>query len=253
MPIPETILDHPILSARYFFPRRDPLANPFLVEVEGATLACHYEETDPGARTLVHFHGNGEVAADYLHDFVGAMTHLGWNVFLAEYRGYGTSTGTPSLGVMLEDVAGIFEALGRNESDLVVYGRSVGSIYALEWAHRYPGIAGLILESGIADVLERILLRVTPEELGTGREDLETAVANRLDHRAKLRRFEGPTLVIHAADDDLVPPSHGRRLHEWSGAPPEHRILFDQGGHNGVISRNWSAYLQVLERFLGSV
>ena len=249
----EQILDHPILGDRYFFPRRAPLANPFPVEVEGATLACHLESAPPDVGTLVHFHGNGEVVADYLPDFARALTATGWNLFLAEYRGYGSSTGTPGLRVMLDDVEGIFTALGKSASELVVYGRSVGSIYAIEFANRYPGIAGLVLESGIADVLERIRLRVIPEELGVTETQLATAVAGCLDHRAKLGRYEGPTLVIHARDDDLVGPSHGRRLHEWSGADPENLVLFERGGHNGVVSVNWTAYLATLQGFLDGI
>ena len=54
--------------------------------------------------------------------------------FLAEYRGYGGSTGEPSLVAMLDDVDAIFSALGRPAGELVVYGRSIGSIYAIEFA-----------------------------------------------------------------------------------------------------------------------
>ena len=90
---------------------------------------------------------------------------MGWDLLLAEYRGYGGSTGEPLLGRMLDDVEAVLRAAGPPER-LVVFGRSVGSLFALEAVARCPGVAGLVLESAIADPLERLLLRVTPRELG---------------------------------------------------------------------------------------
>jgi hypothetical protein len=55
------ILDHPIISQRYFFPRADSLNEPFRVETKGVELLCHRSAGDP---MVVHFHGNGEVVAD---------------------------------------------------------------------------------------------------------------------------------------------------------------------------------------------
>jgi hypothetical protein len=76
------VLDHPLISARYFFPTRAELPNPFWVEVGPARLACYYQPY-PEAKTIVHFHGNGEVVADHLTGLVAALEQLGYNCFLA--------------------------------------------------------------------------------------------------------------------------------------------------------------------------
>ena len=77
------ILDHPIISQRYFFPRRSPLDDATLVDCGEATLACYRLDRHPDAPTVVHFHGNGEIVADYLPDFAEALLDLGVNVFFA--------------------------------------------------------------------------------------------------------------------------------------------------------------------------
>ena len=82
-----SLLDHELISQRYFFPRRTPLADAVEVEVDGATLACHAHRPHPNAPTLVHFHGNGEVVADYLPDFVESLAAVGLNTFFADQRG----------------------------------------------------------------------------------------------------------------------------------------------------------------------
>src|SRR5215470_10038677 len=95
---PSTMLDHPLVSSRYFFPRREAFPNPHWVDAaDGSRLACSYHAVNPAAITVVYFHGNGEVVADYLPGFPDWLRQAGYNVLLAEYRGYGMSTGQPAL------------------------------------------------------------------------------------------------------------------------------------------------------------
>lgn len=247
------MLDHPLLSGRYFLPRRVPLPGACWVELPGGDrLACHRSGPPGEGGVLLHFHGNGEVVADNLA-LVPHLAALGPSVFLAEYRGYGASTGTPRLGAMLDDTEAIFQAVGAPESRVVVYGRSVGSLYALEVAARHPGIAGLVLESGIADVLERLLLRADPAELGATREQLAAAVAGRLDHRAKLGAYRGPLLILHAAHDHLVDVTHAERNHAWSSSPVKRLVVLPRGDHNSILGENWEAYWEALSEFVGVV
>lgn len=243
------ILDHPLIGMRYFFPREGSLPHPFWVDCGDVRLACHYHEVDPGARTLVHFHGNGEIVDDYLGDFVERIGRMGCNCLLAEYRGYGRSEGEPQLGKMLSDVEPIIRSLGRPVSQMIFFGRSVGSIFAIEAAARFPEAAGLVLESAVADVRERLLLRIEPSDLGIGREEFDAVVARRLDHRAKLSAYPGPVLVMHTRHDGLVGVSHGERLHEW--APGEKRLkIFPRGNHNDILFVNAREYFALLEEFL---
>lgn len=248
---PATVLDHPLISERYFFPRPDPPRARLDVDAGDATLACALHRASPEGRTVVHFHGNGEVVADWQDGFPEAIGRMGWDLLLAEYRGYGASTGAPRLGRMLDDVAAVLRAAGPPEK-LVIFGRSVGSIFALEAVARCPGVAGLVLESGIADPLERLLLRVTPRELGVQAADLEAAVAARLDHRRKLAAYRGPVLVMHTRHDGLVDPSHGERLAAWAGGGATLRV-FEAGDHNSILLENQGEYLELLEGFLASV
>ena len=180
----ESILNHPLISQQYFFPRPDGFEQPFWVDCGQIRLGCYYHRPHPGAKTVVHFHGNGEVVSDYLTDFVPAINRLGYNCFLAEYRGYGLSSGRPALVDMLADVEQIITAIGQPPEKLVLFGRSVGSIYARHGVSCFPNIAGLIIESGIADPLERLLLRVDPREVGATLEQLEAAAAKTLNHQA---------------------------------------------------------------------
>ncbi len=242
---PSSLLDHPLIGRRYFFPRRAPIPEPFWIDAGDARLACSlHRVSDPDAPTIVHFHGNGEVVADWLDGFPERVAALGCNLLLAEYRGYGSSTGTPRLGRMLDDVEPVVRAAGPAER-VIPFGRSVGSIFALEAAHRFPQAAGLVIESGIADVLERLLLRVEPRELDASPEELAAAVHERLDHRRKMSAYRGPVLVMHALFDDLVPVTHGERLAGWAGGSVTVK-LFDRGHHDTILAENEEPYFAAL-------
>jgi len=244
-----SLLDHPLISQRYFFPRYDTFAEPFWIDCGQARLACYYSRNHPDARTIVHFHGNGEVVGDYLRDFVPLFDRMGYNIVLAEYRGYGMSSGAPALVGMLGDVERIVAAIDQAPEKLVFFGRSVGSIYAIHATHRFSNAAGLILESGIADPLERLLLRVAPRELKVTPETFEATVSHDLNHQAKLASFKGASLIMHTCYDGLVDVSHGERLYQWVSQPKTLKI-FDQGNHNSIQSLNYQAYFQLIRTFL---
>jgi len=244
-----TILNHPLISARYFFPRQGHFPNPFWIDCGDARLACSYHEIDPAAKTLVHFHGNGEIVDDWRGDFVEIIQQMGCNVFLAELRGYGQSTGEPQLGKMLSDVVPTVEALQRPASELIFFGRSVGSIFAIEAAARFPEAAGLVIESGVADVKERLLLRVTPRELGVSVAEFESEIEEYLNHRKKMTSYPGPVLILHTQNDGLVDVSHGQRLYDWAGGRKSIKI-FPHGNHNDIMIVNAREYFSRLMQFL---
>ena len=249
--MPRSILEHPTLSRRYFSPRREAPSDIFWIECKEARLACAYVAPHPAALTLVHFHGNGEVVADCLPEFAADLTALGVNVLFVEYRGYGASSGEPGLARLLNDVPAIVKALPVTPSQLVAFGRSLGSLYAIELVHCFPESAGLIIESGIADPLERILLRVRPEDVDTNAPELAAEVRARLDPQAKLHAYTGPVLVLHAKEDTMVDSSHAMRNASYARRASLH--LLPEGDHNSIFEDNREEYLAALSEFLKGI
>ncbi len=250
----DSLLNHPVISERYFFPRPARLSRSRdFIASDKAVLRCFEHRHREDAKTLVHFHGNGEVVNDYIPDYTDAIAALGVNLLMVEYRGYGGSDGTPELARMLDDVRAVREQCRLAPEQTVVYGRSVGAIFAVEWASQAPEIAGLILESGVADPLQRLSIRLSPSELGVSANELEAACRERLDHRRKLSGYFGPLLLLHAEDDSLVTIEHAHMHQEWAGSRLKEAVFFERGDHNGIIAQNWSAYLAAIEGFLGQL
>lgn len=246
---PQDLLHHPLIGSRYFFPRRDAVPDPFWIRCGEVSLACLYARHQADAPTIIHFHGNGETAADWGADLAAPLVQRGYNCLLVEYRGYGASGGTPALGALLADVGPILEAIDTPLSRCVFFGRSVGSLFALEAAARAPQAAGLVLESAIADPEERLRLRVSPAELGVSDAAFSAQIQARLDPRPKLQAFGGAVLVLHTEADALVSVRHAQQLYDWAQEPKSiHR--FPRGGHNDILWQNFSAYWDALDTFL---
>jgi hypothetical protein len=77
---------------------------------------------------------------------------------------------------------------------------------------RHPQVAGVILESGIANITERFFMRVQPEELGMSTTTLIDELQHHFDYAANLRGNQGRTLVLHTRHDELVHVHHAELL-----------------------------------------
>ncbi len=244
-----SLLDRGGASAQIFFPRPDPSPTPdgatdHLVEVDdGVAIAARRYETDPAGPTIVYFHGNGEVIGD--HDGIAPLYHsIGANLFVFEFRGYGRSSGSPTIEHLVADGA----VCGRRALELLerdgfvgrrfVMGRSLGANPALEVAARVPGYDGLILESGAGNVARFVnRLGLQPGA------DLDRLVAA---HEAKLATITMPSLIIHGLADDLVPVDTALATAECLTGSQVTTELVPGAGHNDLLLVDPGRYIDAI-------
>lgn len=72
--------------------------------------------------TVIHFHGNAQNMTAHF-SFVAWLPREGFNVFVFDYRGYGTSPGTPSRQGVYEDSCAALQYL-RSRPDIDKIGRA---------------------------------------------------------------------------------------------------------------------------------
>jgi alpha-beta hydrolase superfamily lysophospholipase len=245
-----SILDHPAVSGRYLFPQPRKVHQPFIVPVDGAELACYQHIINPDALTLVHFHGNGEAVADYVPDVAEDFAALGLNCLLVEYRQYGGSTGDAKLVAMLGDGAAAVAAAGLVPEGVVAFGRSIGSLYAIELVNRLPQIAGLIIESGIADPGERFLTYADLSAAGIGEREVVEETKRHFNHKKKLAGYRGPLLIMHTENDGLIDISHAERNYAWAASPQKRLLRLPRGNHNSIMGLNRPDYFKAIAAFI---
>jgi len=253
-----SLLDRGGVSAQIFFPRPDPSPTPagatdHVVEVgDGVTIAARRYEIDAHGPTIVYFHGNGEVIGD--HDGIAPLYHsIGANLFVFEFRGYGRSTGTPTMEHLVADGARCgqraLDLLDRDGFDgpRLVMGRSLGANPALEVAARVPGYCGLILESGAGNVGRFVSRLGLPPSA-----ELDRLVAA---HEAKLATITVPTLIIHGLADDLVPIGNAVATAALLTGSEVTTEFVEGAGHNDLLWVDPGRYIesiaQLIERAQG--
>ncbi len=251
-------IDRDEILAYLFYPRReesrgrggahfDELAIP---TGDGAVIGGRFYAANLSDPTILFFHGNGEIVADY-EDLASVYTRLGAGFMPVDYRGYGISTGSPSVAAMMSDCHSVFEfakeylnAKGHS-GPLVVMGRSLGSASALELASSYPGdVAALVIESGFAYILPLMrLLGIRVEGLGVTEEGT-------FNHLEKIKGYAGPTLIIHAEHDHIIPLSDGRALFAAAGSKNKRFLKIPGANHNNIFMFGAEEYIEAVAEIL---
>lgn len=248
-------LDRPEFLRFVFYPRGDftpppPNSTDHLIPVESdISISCRFHVHSQSSPSILFFHGNGEVVSDY--DYLAHLyNELGINLFVADYRGYGLSGGTPTLTNMVADAHRIFEGFGdilrqgHYSGDLFVMGRSLGSMPAVELAFNYgEQIKGLIIESGGGSMVKMV------RRMGFSMESLGITDAE-FPNLAKIRAIALPTLIIHAESDSLIPLSEARNLFENAATKDKRLIIIPGANHNTIMLVGLETYFEAIRDFV---
>jgi pimeloyl-ACP methyl ester carboxylesterase len=169
------------------------------------------------------------------------------NVVGYDYTGYGLST--QSYSPKEEHCYGDVEALIYQIRDvhhipinqMVMFGKSLGSGPTVHIGSMFD-VRGVIVESGFLSGLEVVL---------------DAWLAYLLQHvdifrnRYKMDKIRCPVLVMHGKQDEIVHFSHAEILSTLTKVPTY--TYFIDAGHNDLLFRDFSGYIDVLKHFLDVV
>ncbi|MDP1823998.1 MAG: alpha/beta hydrolase [Archangium sp.] len=242
-----SLFDSDAFNSNCFFPRADASEPPagaqdFQVPVPGASLHLRWHRSLEHAPTVLLFHGNGEVVSDY--DDASPWAALRLNLAICDFRGYGRSTGRPTLRSLIADapvVAGFVGA--RTDRPVIVMGRSLGSACALAlFGSAHPAVSGVVLESGFVDLDGLVRRRgLAPPARYTAEE------SSLFDPRPKVMKGRVPLLIIHGEEDRAIDAGEAREAHRLATTPNKRLALIPRRGHNDLSASPsyWEALAQV--------
>ncbi|PRP90170.1 Alpha/beta hydrolase family protein [Enhygromyxa salina] len=208
---------------------------------DGETLSAWYLPAAPGGAleqlpwVVLYCHGNGGNIGGRMGVLTG-LRALGLSVLIFDYRGYGHSSGRPTVAGTRLDVLAAWRYLvderGYEPSEIVMWGRSLGGAVAIDQAARVTEAgmppAALVVESSFTSTLD--IGRELYPWLPVG------WFGRKLDYpsRERIGEVTAPVLLAHSPDDDLIPAEHGQALREAAAAGSALRVEFVElgGGHN---------------------
>jgi|WetSurSiteA1Bulk_404760.scaffolds.fasta_scaffold15501_2 pimeloyl-ACP methyl ester carboxylesterase len=188
---------------------------------------------------LIYFNGNGETVSENIGRYKYLSDTYNVVVFSFDYRGYGESTGKPTIEHCLKDAVAINDFVAEKCGDkCVVYGRSLGAGMAVYLGSQRP-IKGIILESPASTISSAIsswnktalpwylrpFLRFKPEK-------------RLLNENLQPINFAGkincPSLVIHGEKDDIIPVSCGKEIYQAIKTDKKELVIDPLAMHNDV-------------------
>jgi fermentation-respiration switch protein FrsA (DUF1100 family) len=195
---------------------------------------------------VLYFHGNYRNISNNL-EHTQHLHQLGYNVLLADYRGFGKSTGgEPSEIKVYEDAETIWRYLmdkkAVNPAKTIIYGHSLGGAIAINLAVNHPEAAGLVADSTFTSMQAM-------GELDYGFLPIGYLLNQRFASIQKVPNLKIPVLFIHGTWDKKVPVEMSRQL--YAAAPKPATLLLISGGeHNNSATIGWVAYRDTVSKFI---
>ncbi len=209
---------------------------------DGEELYGWYCRADRPIASALFCHGNtGNLTTSA--DVIPHLLEAGINVLFFDYRGFGKSSGIPSLdGVIADGVtaARYHDRIRPKSISSILYGFSLGGAVAGQVIRRHP-FDGLILQSTFTDLpsITRVLYPKWP---------LHRVAGKLFDTLSVIKSLQVPLLVIHGEADEVIPCDMAGQLH--AACPAAKQLHLINGGlHKDLYLRDADSIVWVINQF----
>ncbi len=188
-----------------------------------------------GDDALIYFGGNAEDTSLNMPEFSEAFPNAA--IYLLHYRGYGGSSGSPTEKALVSDALQLFDLVHEQHRNVLVIGRSLGSGVAVQVASKRP-VARLVLITPY-DELKDIASRHYPF-IPVG-----LLLKDKFESWRYAPGITAPTLILAAANDEVVPLSSTERLKTCFREGLARYVVIPNAGHNTISDS--PTYMQLIK------
>jgi pimeloyl-ACP methyl ester carboxylesterase len=222
----DSLIFHPQPMAeaqRASLARRASVQSLFMDAADGTRLHAWFLKGKRDASLVMYFGGNAEEVSWMLEDAARRAPEASW--LLVDYRGYGSSSGSPGEAALVADALRWYDKVRVDADKIYVFGRSLGSGVAVQVAAQRP-VAGVVLVAPF-DSLVEVGKRHYPFL------PVNLLLRHRFDSIAAAPKISAPLLCIVASGDEIIPAEHSKRLYDaWGGE--KRWVALDGAGHNST-------------------
>lgn len=205
--------------------------------------------------TVVYFGGNGYTVARLAPRTIQIYRDVPVNVVLIDHRGYGGSTGTPTIDNLMGDALRVYDHTladaGLVQLPIILHGHSLGSFMAGHVAAERK-LSGLVLEASVTSTedwarhlrskqspwIRLLVWRVVPAGSLARKGNLDVAAG-----------MDEPVLFVVGAEDDVTPPRFTEALFEAAPIPREDKALLVVPGRNHMNAADSPEYKRAFSAF----
>ena len=246
--------NHNQLLNSIFFPRptfKPKDENDHLVEVEkNIYVSVRFFLKDTNYPTILFFHGNAELSNEY-DEIASYYNKFEMNFIVADYRGYGLSSGSPTKDNLHSDSKKIFSYVhsylieNNYLNKKIIMGRSLGSASASEiMFNKKIDLDGCIIESGFGTETPLMnILNINPEDIGY-------KTKHGFENLKKISNYDGPLFIIHAEQDDIIPLDEAKLMYNNSKSKQKELWVIDNANHNNILIHSQNQYFIRIKEFI---
>jgi pimeloyl-ACP methyl ester carboxylesterase len=212
-----------------YYPQPRAIAAPestMRLPAEGADLVVSVRPHD-GPKAIIYFGGNAEDVSRNLESFSEVFPEHA--LYLLHYRGYGGSTGRPTEQANHSDAAALFRKVHALHSEVVIFGRSLGTGIAVRLASQSPA-SRLILVTPYDSIAE-IAASAFPYV------PVKWLLIDRYESGSYAPSVTIPTTIIAAENDEEIPRASTERLLSRFGKGVATMTVIQGVGHNDLGSK----------------
>lgn len=210
-------------------------------------LAGWYLKKEGASKLIIVSHGNGG-SIDHRIVLLPSMLRCKTSVLMYDYRGYGKSTGEPTIDGIKEDGLSVYD-YAKNElhykpENIIVYGESLGS-GVTTYIARNRTVGGIIIQSGFSSLSDAAKDRLPwlwlyPQLAFAGVE---------LDNAGYLNGKHAPLLLVHGDKDAILPIKHAYKVIA-NASEPKTFVKVAGAGHNDVSTFDVKVFATALQNFV---
>ena len=179
------------------------------------------------APTILYFHGNSGTIARRSDRFEQVL-ESGYGLYVPVIRGFPGSEGEPTEESIIADALEHFDRIDVDDSEIVVYGESLGTGIATAVAVSRDARA-LVLEAPYTSTADRA------QELYPWL-PVKILMKDKYLTKVRIKNVDEPVLVIHGTEDNVMPVQHGHKVFELANDPKELSII--EGANHGNLWDN---------------
>lgn len=211
---------------------------------DGAQLFGWWVPADGARWTLLFSHGNAGNISHRLEKL--AIFHrLGCNVLLYDYRGYGRSGGAPQEQGLYADARAMHAYLTATRKipaeQIIAVGESLGSVISAHLAAERP--VGAVVLEGVFTSLADMAAASAPFLAGLA--------GDRFNTLASMPKITAPLLVMHSAEDEMIPVAQAEKV--FAAAREPKTLVRLRGGHNDAFLESGALFADSLRAFLAGL
>ncbi len=196
---------------------------------------------NPGQpRAIIYFGGNAEAVIFSAEPFL--KNFPAYTIYLANYRGYGGSTGSPTELGLYSDALALYDRVQTSHESISLMGRSLGSGVATFLAsERDVSHLALITPYDSIQNVAQAHVPIYPVSL---------LIKDKYDSVKKTGRVSAPVLIVMAERDSIIPNSHSIKLSEAFKQEQVSTMNIKGADHNNISLD--SGYYLSLKQFFDS-